>query len=82
MIAEAASAGKGPLVYQASENGGRKKSKQDRMVDGLLEAGYGLRAGDADKLTSILDGLNSKEVKFKSLDDTQKAAERLQELIK
>jgi uncharacterized protein len=81
MIAEAASAGKGPLVYQATENGGRKKSKQDRMVDGLLEAGYGLRAGDADKLNSILDGMNSKEVDFPRLDDTQKAADRLLGLV-
>lgn len=81
MIAEAASAGRGPIVYQATEGGKRRKSKQDRMVDRLLQAGYGSRASSADDLPGTLDDMSSRDANFPALDDTQKAAKRLLELL-
>ena len=81
MIAEAASARCGPVVYQASEVAGVRKSKQDRMVDGLLETGYGERAGSAEELVDQLVKLIDEGKEFPILDDTGKAAGRLMQAI-
>ncbi len=83
MIAEAASAGTGPLVYLSS---GKKidsgyRSKQDRMVDGLIEAGYGNKASTSNELTGFLDEIIKNDRKFTILNDTEKAAEKLMEII-
>ena len=77
MIAEAASAGCGPVVFKASIASAEKKSKQDRMVDGLLSEGYGERAGSAEELLGVLKSVVDESREFKVLDDTGKAAERL-----
>jgi len=83
MIAEAASAGKGPVVYGASESG-RKKSnptKQDRMVETLMKSGYGLRVNNPEELTSELSRLVKGRENLNRLDDTNKAAERIIKLL-
>jgi hypothetical protein len=80
MIAEAASAGCGPVVFQASGSTD-KRAKQDRMVDRLMEAGYGERAVSHDDLADALDRIARENRKFKILDDTAKAAERLLKII-
>lgn len=77
MIAEAASAGKGPIVFQSSDHSKSSGSKHDRMVDGLIEAGYGLRVESPDEISSTLDNILSDDVEFPMLEDTRKAAERL-----
>ncbi len=83
MVAEAASAGCGPIVYQASEskNDNGSKSKQDRMVDRLLRGGYGSRIQTPSQINDELERILKGEVEFPCLDDTSKAAERLMELI-
>jgi len=84
MIAEAASAGVGPIVYRASQSTGTgsKPSKQERMVEGLMREGYGMRVGSPDELTGILEARKDENARFNKLDDTAKAAERLSELIR
>jgi hypothetical protein len=81
MIAEAASAGKGPIVYQASDETGLRKTKQDRMVEGMLEAGYGDRAATAEALVETLQRTADENRVFPALDDTTKAAQRLLEIL-
>jgi mitochondrial fission protein ELM1 len=81
MIAEAASAGKGPLVFQASGTPGSSRTKQDRMVDGLIDAGYGSRASTPEALIDLLDNAIKSDIQFPILDDTRKAAERLLQVI-
>jgi len=79
MIAEAASAGCGPIVYQASKpeikNGHR--AKQDRMVDSLIEAGYGTRIDVPEEFSDSLQKLLGRGHTFPRLEDTDRAAERL-----
>jgi len=82
MIAEAASAGKGPVVYQASDAVSKRKSKQDRMVDRLLEAGYGMRATGPGELAMTLGLIEKQNQQFPMLDDTAKAASRLLAIIR
>ncbi len=82
MIAEAASAGKGPIVCQAGPKHQPKKTKQDRMVDRLIEAGYGTRSTSEQELVGTLDHLLSTNTEFPRLDDTEKAANRLLDLIR
>jgi uncharacterized protein len=82
MIAEAASAGVGPLIYQASTAPPSAKSKHDRMVDGLAEAGYGARASNDMEVLLSLNKLASGNLKFAVLDDTGKAVERVMALIR
>lgn len=79
MIAEAASAGKGPIVYRASVSGKRKGNvtKQDRMVERLIAEGYGMRVNDPDELTAQLSIVVKRQEEFPRLDDTNRAAERL-----
>jgi hypothetical protein len=83
MIAEAASAGCGPIVYQAAdakiENGHR--TKQDRMVDNMLEKGYGSRIDDPSKIAGELEVLLKGEREYPRLMDSEIAAERLMEII-
>lgn len=81
MIAEAATAGKGPLVFRASKTCGCNITKQDRMVEGLFKAGYGSLAGDPESLNEILIKMLSGESNFPVLDDTQRASDKLLELI-
>jgi hypothetical protein len=81
MIAESATAGKGPLVFRASKTCGCNVTKQDRMVEGLFKAGYGSLAGDPESLNGILIKMLSGESNFPVLDDTQRAAGKLLELI-
>ena len=83
MIAEAASAGKGPIVYRASVSGKKKGNvtKQDRMVERLIAEGYGMRADDPDELTAQLSMVVKRQEEFPRLDDTSRAAERLVRII-
>lgn len=81
MIAEAASAGVGPVVFRAGEKSSGRKTKQDRMVDKLIASGYGSRAESPDDLIETLSKILSKESGFPRLNDTQKAAQRLLEII-
>ena len=85
MIAEAASAGKGPVVYSAAddESGTGKQTKQDRMVGTLIDEDFCTRAGSPDELTSHLARLLKRGApEFKILNDTKLAAERIVELVK
>jgi mitochondrial fission protein ELM1 len=79
MIAEAASAGVGPIVFRAGEKGA--VTKQDRMVDNLMSAGYGALADNADELISTLSDMLRWNEELPRLDDTVKAADRLLRLI-
>lgn len=81
MISEAASAGVGPIVYNAAGDG-ESRTKQDIMVNRLLEAGYGIRAKSADQLVLILRDIAKENKTFPILDDTGRAAERLMTLIR
>ena len=84
MIAEAASAGKGPLVYQAgaSTDPSAKPSKHDRMLENLIEAGYGAQASTSNDLLEKMQRLITGKEEFPVLNDTDKAAERLFELLR
>lgn len=79
MIAEAASAGCGPIVFKASGSAG-KLSKQDRMIRTLTENGYGKKADNSEHLVRILESLNHKS-EWKKLNDTGNAVNRLLKLL-
>jgi len=81
MIAEAASAGMGPVVLRAGEKSTGQITKQDRMVDKIVSAGYGTRADPSDNLVEILSGMLTRDTEFPCLDDTSKAADRLLQII-
>ncbi|MCK4719661.1 mitochondrial fission ELM1 family protein, partial [bacterium] len=81
MIAESATAGKGPLVFRASKTCGGNVTKQDRMVEGLFKAGFGSLAEGPESLNEILIKMLSGESNFPVLDDTHRAADKLLELI-
>jgi mitochondrial fission protein ELM1 len=83
MIAEAASAGCGPIVYRASNeiSGGKHRSKQDMMVTNLIEAGYGTRIEKPEDISGTLEQIIGKGTEFPKLQDTDRAAERLLKLI-
>jgi mitochondrial fission protein ELM1 len=82
MIAEAASAGRGPVVYQASPQTQKRKTKHDRMVTSLLSGGFCARAAIPIDLIRELRAVDSGSRTFPILNDTDRAADRLLELLR
>jgi hypothetical protein len=82
MIAEAASAGRGPVVYQASPQTQKRKTKHDRMVSSLVSGGFCARAAIPIDLIRELRAVDSGSRTFPILNDTDRAADRLLELLR
>jgi hypothetical protein len=74
----------GPIVYQASTiaQTGKRKTKHDRMVSSLLSGGFCARAAIPIDLVRELRAVDSGSRTFPILNDTDRAADRLLELLR
>ena len=76
MIAEAASAACGPIIFNSSTLSG----KHEKMIDRLLDAGYGRLASSSNDLLQILAETTKSSADWPALDETQSVADKFRAL--